>query len=179
MQSIYADRIVLKDISSDDAEPFYKIRSDKELLKYQNFSVSTLDESKAFIKTQLSINIGDKDQWKQIGIYTPLGQLIGDCAIQFLPEENRHAEIGCTIAPSYHNNGYATEAIKALTRHVFEHYPIHKFVAMVDVRNIPSQRMLEKSGFQKEGHFKLHYWDENDQAWIDELQYGLLNNQSS
>lgn len=175
MDSISSPRLTLKDINLHDIEDFYQFRSDKDLLKYQNFSVASLEEARSFIKSQQNVSIGDQDAWKQIGIYTLENELIGDCAVKFLPEENRHAEIGCTIKSSQHNKGYATEALQLLSQHIFTNYPIHKIIAMVDVRNLPSQRMLEKSGFTKEGHFKLHYWDEEDQAWFDELQYGLLN----
>ncbi|NNE13900.1 MAG: GNAT family N-acetyltransferase [Saprospiraceae bacterium] len=172
---IQSERIIIRDLKEKDVDAFYKYRSDKELLKYQNFSTPSLDFAQSFIKEQKSIKIGQKDEWKQLAIALPDDTLIGDCAVQFTPEENRIAELGCTIMKDYHNKGYATAALKLLTTYIFKEFPIHKFKALVDIRNIASQKMLEKSGFQKEGHFIKHYWDENDHDWIDELQYGLLN----
>jgi len=169
-----SDRIILRDLEEQDIAFFFNYRSDDDLLKYQDFRVNSLEETQSFIQDQKSISIGQKEQWKQIGIALSNNQLIGDCAIQFTPEENRIAEIGCTISKEFHNKGYATEALILLIKHTFNNYPLHKFKALVDIRNIPSQKMLTKIGFEKEAHFKKHYWDENDKDWIDELQYGLL-----
>jgi RimJ/RimL family protein N-acetyltransferase len=174
MTSIESDRLILRDLDEKDTEIFYNYRSDDDLLKYQNFRIKSLEESKRFIKEQRSFSIGQPNEWKQVGIALKNNQLIGDCAIQFSPEENRIAEIGCTISKDFHNKGYATEALKLLIQYTFDNHPIHKFKALVDIRNLPSQKMLLNVGFEKEAHFKKHYWDINDKEWMDELQYGLL-----
>ncbi len=174
MTIIESERIILRDLVDQDIEIFYNYRSDDDLLKYQDFSVRSLEETQTFIQEQKTISIGQSNQWKQIGIALKDNQLIGDCAIQFTPEEIRIAEIGCTISREFHSKGYATEALRLLTKHTFKNYPIHKFKALVDIRNLPSQKMLLKVGFEKEAHFKKHYWDEKDKDWVDELQYGLL-----
>lgn len=168
-------RLSLKNIEEKDAEVLFLYRSDKELCEYQNFMIKDLETSKKFIQEQTLVSIGQKGEWKQIGIYLNNDTLIGDCAIQFDPEQERIAEIGCTLRREFHNKGYATEALLGLIDHVFENYPIHKFKAVVDIRNLPSQRMVSKLGFRKEGHFVRHYWDESKQDWFDELYFGLLN----
>lgn len=174
MKIIESDRLTLRDLEEHDSVVFFNYRSDDDLLKYQNFNVKSLEESQRFIKEQQSIKIGQANEWKQVGIALKNNQLIGDCAIQFTPEENRIAELGCTISREFHNKGYATEALKLLIKHTFDNYPIHKFKALVDIRNLPSQKMLLKVGFEQEAHFKKHYWDTNDEDWIDELQFGLV-----
>ena len=169
-----SERLILRDLEDQDAEYLFKYRSDEDLLKYQDFSLASFEETKKFITDQKSISIGQEDQWKQIGIALNDNTLIGDCAVQFTPEEKRIAELGCTIGREYHSKGYATEALRTLIQHIFDNYPIHKFKAVVDIRNFPSQKMMTKLGFEKEAHFKLHYWDNNDNTWVDELQFGLV-----
>ena len=47
--------------------------------------------------------------------------------------------------------GYMTEAARACIQWGFEQPAVYRIYATVDVENIPSQRVLEKAGMQREG----------------------------
>jgi [ribosomal protein S5]-alanine N-acetyltransferase len=65
-----------------------------------------------------------------------------------LPDENGKAEIGYGIDAGYHNQGYMTEALKALTEWAFRH-PQARALTATAVSNPASERVLQKSGWQK------------------------------
>ncbi len=60
----------------------------------------------------------------------------------------------------------------ALTRHAFAVFGLHRIWASVDPRNIPSCRVLEKSGYTKEAHFRQSLWDKGE--WTDDVVYARL-----
>jgi RimJ/RimL family protein N-acetyltransferase len=57
-------------------------------------------------------------------------------------------EIFYMLLPEARGNGYATEAVKAITDWVFENYKIPYLIATAAVDNLPSQKVLERCGYQ-------------------------------
>ena len=61
------------------------------------------------------------------------------------------AEIGYGISEEYQNNGYATEAVKAVLEWAFSHPKVSSVEAETDSDNTASKRVLEKCGFAMNG----------------------------
>lgn len=57
-------------------------------------------------------------------------------------------EIGYVIHPKYHNQGFASEALKAIIDDLF-HQGYHKILCCAFETNIPSFRVMEKCGMSK------------------------------
>ena len=68
--------------------------------------------------------------------------------------------------------GYATEALTALLTYAFYTFALHRIAASVDPRNAACCRVLEKTGFRKEGHFLQSEWFKGE--WTDDAVYGIL-----
>lgn len=79
-------------------------------------------------------------------------------------------EIGYGISGEYRNNGYVTEAAKAVVRFAFEQAGLDVLVAIVKPENVESRRVVEKLGFSECGIRMVP--DENDQ--ICEFDYFRL-----
>ena len=112
-------------------------------------------------------------QWVQLGIARASDdELLGDCALHLHAHEPRLAEIGITLAPRWQGQGYATEALRTLLGWCFEALHLHRVVALVDVRNLPSVALMERAGLRREGHFRQNGWYKGE--WCDEYQYAVL-----
>ncbi|MBO4866768.1 MAG: GNAT family N-acetyltransferase [Ruminococcus sp.] len=61
------------------------------------------------------------------------------------------AEIGYGISEEYQNNGYATEAVRAVLDWAFAHTEVNAIEAETDPDNTASKRVLEKCGFVLNG----------------------------
>jgi L-amino acid N-acyltransferase YncA len=68
--------------------------------------------------------------------------------------------------------GNASEIVRALMDYAFKSFPLHRITASVDPRNAGSCRILEKTGFTKEAHFRQSEWLKGE--WTDDAIYGLL-----
>jgi RimJ/RimL family protein N-acetyltransferase len=60
-------------------------------------------------------------------------------------------EIGYFLVPSERGKGYCTEAVNIILDYLFLSKNIERIQALTDLRNLGSQRVLEKAGFKKEG----------------------------
>jgi len=59
-------------------------------------------------------------------------------------------EIGYVLIPSERGKGYGTEAVKIMADYLFLSKDIVRVQAHTDVRNVASQKVLEKAVFKKE-----------------------------
>jgi RimJ/RimL family protein N-acetyltransferase len=64
-------------------------------------------------------------------------------------------EIGYSIFPDERGKGYCTEAVQIMVDYLFMSRNIVRVQAHTNIRNKASQRVLEKSGFKKEGTEKI------------------------
>jgi len=62
----------------------------------------------------------------------------------------RTAEIGYWLGRRYWNRGLATEALRLVTGHAFDHFDFERLEALVIAWNPASCRVLEKSGYTLE-----------------------------
>jgi ribosomal-protein-alanine N-acetyltransferase len=81
-------------------------------------------------------------------------------------------EIGYGIIPNERGKGYCTEAIKIAVDYLFLSKPIARIQAHTNVRNVASQRVLEKAGFEKEGIVRKRIFVRGE--WKDEFLYSIL-----
>ncbi|KAI8011465.1 putative N-acetyltransferase p20 [Camellia lanceoleosa] len=87
------------------------------------------------------------------------GRPIGDIAVSpNRGNDSCRAEIGYVLGSNYWGRGIVTQAVKMAARSVFVEWPhLERLEALVDVENKGSQRVLEKSGFQREGVLRKYY----------------------
>lgn len=69
---------------------------------------------------------------------------------------NKVGEVSYYIWEEYWGNGYAVEALKSVVEFGFDHLKLERIQAVVDVRNIASEKVLIKAGFEKEGMLKKY-----------------------
>jgi RimJ/RimL family protein N-acetyltransferase len=82
-------------------------------------------------------------------------------------------EIGYRIRPSERRKGYTTEATRLLVDHLFTtKKEIERIESVTDVDNVPSQRVLEKNGFKREGELRKRFY--NKGQYRNEYMYSLL-----
>ena len=93
------------------------------------------------------------DQWDWYAIWMielKDGTHIGELCFKGLSADGT-AEIGYGISEGYQNNGYATEAVKAVLEWAFSHPEVAAVEAETDSDNTASKRVLEKCGFALNG----------------------------
>lgn len=83
----------------------------------------------------------------------------------------RSAWVGYWVTERVAGGGVATAAVALVIDHCFSAVGLHRLEATVRPENAPSVRVLEKSGFRREGMF--HRYLDVAGEWRDHLVYGL------
>ena len=91
--------------------------------------------------------------WGHLVIHQNDNTLIGHITVKIIPDETGSPtdsiEFGYVIIPSYRQQGYCTEASKAMINWLFSQTNIQTITAGCHPNNIASKRILEKIGMQQ------------------------------
>jgi len=92
--------------------------------------------------------------------------------LHFTNQPRGWIEIGYALMPEEMGKGYGTEAVKILIDYLFLSKDIMRIQATTDERNKPSQRVLEKVGFRKEGVIRKSGFTRGE--WPNDALYSIL-----
>jgi ribosomal-protein-alanine N-acetyltransferase len=173
-QNLESERLLLRQITSNDVNEIFELRSNPETMKYiPRPLVISIDEAMDHIKMiQDKIETNEGINWaitlkgspKMIGI-------IGHYRIRW---EHFRSEIGYMLLPEYHGKGLITEAIELMIKYGFDDMKMHSLEAIIDPDNTASARVLEKNNFVKEAHILQNEF--YDGRFLDTVIYSILNN---
>lgn len=85
------------------------------------------------------------------------GELVGNINLKGLNHMMLFGELGYTVGEKFQGRGIGTLMVSALARRVFAETNLRKLIAYVHDANLASCRVLEKSGFKREGLLREHY----------------------
>ncbi len=81
--------------------------------------------------------------------------------------------LGYKMDEQKNGKGLMTEALAHTTKYLFEDMNLHRVEAHIMLRNLASQRVVEKLGFDQEGKAKAYL--KINGKWEDHYRYGLVN----
>ncbi|GLC90327.1 GNAT family N-acetyltransferase [Lysinibacillus piscis] len=125
-------------------------------------------------KIQESLYLMDSKREFTFGIFEKTtNNLIGHIAlyaIKRLPYSSGF--VGYAMDEMYVGQGIVTEAVNMVARFAYEQIGLHRVEAYVSTQNKASMRVLEKSGFQREGLLKELLYINGQ--WVDHYMYARL-----
>jgi RimJ/RimL family protein N-acetyltransferase len=167
---IRTPRLILDRLGVDDLAALAKYRHDPDVARYQSWEQWTLEDGKQLLQSQEGLAPGTPGAWFQFAVrLEPGGELIGDCGLHVDAEDPRLGEIGFTFDRRHQGRGLASEATEAVLGFAFDGLQLHRIKAVVDCRNLPAVRLLERLGLRREAHHLQHAWFKG--AWSDEYIY--------
>jgi [ribosomal protein S5]-alanine N-acetyltransferase len=104
------------------------------------------------------------------------GQLLATCGFNNIQIPNRRAEIGGEMHSDFWGKGFAPEGLKAIIEYGFRKMDLHTIEAKVIAGNKSSVALLERYGFEKEGHLKEYGFNNGEP--FDLLIFTLRKNRS-
>jgi len=159
------ERVCLRAIEPSDAEVFFRWNLDSERARYLEFlwpptsmaSVRAMAEESSRRKLE-----GDAFQWV---ITDRAGTPVGTIDTHHCDARTGTFRYGVDVACEERGKGYASEAIWMVLRYYFHELRYQKVTIAVHGDNLPSIRLHEKLGFQREGTLRRmvftggHYCD--------------------
>lgn len=164
---IETQRLVICPFQPEDWQAVYEYMSDRAVTAYLPEGQFTEAQTREFLAKNSS------DQAEALAV-TRKGEqtLIGHMIFHpwYAPQIY---EIGWVFNRRYHGQGCATEAAYALLAYSFETLQIHRVIATCQRENVPSYRVMEKLGMQREAHFRKCI-KQGENQWGDEYLYAIL-----
>lgn len=153
MDSIKTPRLLLRQWTEDDFEPFAQMNFDPKIREFLPVKVQR-DRENSYTFAKDIIKRNEEKNWgsgyAMWAVEIPgQAKFIGRIMLVSVPFEAHFTpavEIGWYISPVYWGKGYATEAAQAVLRYAFETLNLPEIVAYTVVNNIRSRRVMEKLG---------------------------------
>jgi len=155
MRIFETERLVVRRLSSDDAEFILDLLNQPSFLRYiGDKGVRNTDDALRYIQT------GPQASYEQFGFGLYLVELkesgvaIGICGLikrDSLPD----VDVGFAFLPDYWSQGYAFESTSAVMTYGREVLGLKRILAITSLDNAASIRLLEKVGLKFEGLIKL------------------------
>ncbi len=146
---IETTRLILRQLTLQDAERLLRHFSDPEMLRYVTFEpLEQRQEAEEVIQWGLDLFArGAGALWGIVDKES--GTLIG--TLNYVKKEGHRAEITYDLATTYWGRGLMVEAIDSTLPYVFGDMGVQRIETMVHVQNLRSARVLLKLGFRSEG----------------------------
>jgi len=144
-------RLILRPWTSFDVEDLFEICRDDEVMKYigTGKGYKTLKEAEDFLSWAVAYQ-KENGFCRWAVLETSSGEIIGSCGFA-RPHGTEEIELGYLLARKYWGKGFATEAAEACLQFGFNKLNFREIIAITDLENTASQKVLEKIGFAKRG----------------------------
>ena len=157
-------------MEKEDAQLFAEWMSKPEVTgEYEGLGQFTKSEFEKVFEA------GDRHEEKDFFIQKKDGTKIGLMAnfyVLHVAASMRQLEIGYFLLPNERRKGYCSEAVNVIVDYLFLAKDTVRIEARTDVRNLGSQKVLEKAGFRKEGTMRKSAFIRGE--WRDLYLYSIL-----
>ena len=148
---LQTERLLLRELNPDDAENFYKLNLNPNVIKYTgNSAFKDIDEAKEFLENYQDYQLNGFGRWAVIEKST--NEFLGWCGLKY-DKNLDETDIGFRFFEEHWNKGLATESAKACINFGFENLNLKSIVGRAMSENIASIKVLEKIGLKFEREF--------------------------
>ena len=149
--SIETERVILRTKRLDDAEDDYAWRSNPELATFDAVPALRMDWSD-FLRVFKGELRNPAPRQLTLAIEDRAGVHMGNCMYYNLDVTVGQTELGIMIARrEYWSQGYGTEAVTAMVRHIFASTGVSRIYLHTLTWNYRAQKAFQKSGFEPVG----------------------------
>jgi len=142
------DRLLLREYVGEDAEAFFKLNTDPEVLRFvPDKQLTNVEQARQIL---IDHPIADYEKYgfgRGACILKSTGEQIGFAGLKYL-EELGEVDVAYRLMPAYWGQGLATEVALASVRYGFAELGLKQIIGLVMPKNIASVRVLEKTGLR-------------------------------
>ena len=143
------ERLILKQISTEDAQAIFDLRSDPEINEFLDRKLcETTEEAKSFINI-INENIKKSTTYYWSIFFTNTELLVGTICLFNICNKKKECEIGFELLMKYHKQGIMQECLLEVFKFVFQTLKYKKIIAITHSENQNSIKLLLKFNFKK------------------------------
>jgi len=164
--------VTLRPATPRDADLLRLWRSEPSVRRFQPLNELPTAQLRADVASQRIADLyrgrGEKFQW----IVQADGQPAGWITLVVSNWEHGLAEVGYALSTPFQSRGVMSDALRILLDDLFLNTLLERIEARCAIENIGSQRVLEKSGFEREGRLRAYFKLRGRR--VDNYLYSLL-----
>jgi ribosomal-protein-alanine N-acetyltransferase len=142
------ERLTLRALELNDAKAIFGLRTNKEVNTFITRTLlNNLSETRAFID-RISNSIANNTGVFWVLESKDTAELIGTVGLRNFEIEEDYAEIGYDMHPDFQENGYMSEAFKAILNFAAKQMDLKFIEAFTHKENNASVALLEKFNFE-------------------------------
>ena len=143
------ERLTLRQLSIDDQQDIFALRSDAEINKYLDREPSkTIDDAINFI-SKVNDNIEKSNTYYWAITLTDAKTLVGTICLFNFSNEKNSCEIGYELMTKFQGQGIMKEAVQVVIDYIFQALKFKKILAFTHYDNQNSTNLLLKFNFVK------------------------------
>ena len=144
---VRTDRLILRDFIENDLRRITEYRSDERYLQCYPEEESADGNSLRLVRLFMEWSSETPRRKFQLAILRASDALlIGNCGIRTTSERDMEAEFGCELDPHFWQQGYATEAGKAMLKVAFGSLGIHRVWSRTIAENHSAAKIALRLG---------------------------------
>lgn len=171
--AIETERLLLREMRSEDGNDLFQYFSNKELSKYLSTygPKSTKDAIGAIRFFNERFSRGKTIRWAIVPKNE--GRMAGSFSYEYF--DGTRSEIAYELSVEHWGRGMMSEVFKSVIPFGFGEIGLHRIQATVHPLNIASLKLLEKFGFQNEGLLREYSCHHDKQLYEDRYMLSLLS----
>lgn len=148
------ERLLLRSWTLDDEKRLFEICGDSEVMRYLTGKpYEKIEQAREFLNWATDYE-RENGFCRWAVIEKANRRIVGSCGFA-RPRDTEEIELGYLLAPESWGKGLATEAARACLSYGFGKLRFREIIAITDVENRASQKVLEKIGFAERGIEKI------------------------
>jgi len=157
-------RLILRELTVDDAIHFYQLNADPEVLRYTGDDpFQSVDAAREFLENYHEYEKNGYGRWAVISKET--GKFLGWNGLKL--NEEYLVDLGYRLYREEWGKGYATESSEAVLEVGFKTLGIKEIIGRSATANTASMKVVEK--------IEMNYWKNDGCMGIDEAVYYRIN----
>jgi ribosomal-protein-alanine N-acetyltransferase len=164
-QVVETERLLLRELNADDAEDFYRLNLNPNVIRYTgDAAFRNVEEAKAFLENYADYIINGYGRWAVI--HKARHEFIGWCGLKY-DSASDETDIGFRFFEEEWNKGFATESARACIDYGFTKINLETIIGRAMSENKASINVLEKTGLKFVSEFRF---DLNHQGVIYKIE---------
>jgi ribosomal-protein-alanine N-acetyltransferase len=165
-------RLILREITSADAEAIFALRSDAEVTRYNGVPTYMRVEQAHELIESMAQCYRDRRELRWGVTLKGDDKVVGMCGYNYWVRQDYRASIGYDLERTCWGQGIMPEALRAIIQFGFERMALNRIEADASLENVASIRVLHKLGFQREGLQRQQYFENGE--FHDLVLFSLL-----
>ncbi|MFB4210956.1 GNAT family N-acetyltransferase [Shouchella sp. JSM 1781072] len=172
-ESFSTPRLLLRELTLDDAPSLLPIWSDIRVTRYMKIDRLTTEEEARQLISLLKSQVKAGQSSRYAIILKDTNTVIGTCGFDRFHSEHESGTISYELSKTCWGKGYASEALFEIIKDGFTRLGLHRIEARIEPENDRSYHALHKLGFMHEG--RLRGALKKGDKFVDQLVFSILS----